>query len=96
MLQGRVTVGKDRKANPGHTVTILQLGLTDPAKPAAGRGRGDLVRWAFADKEGRYSMRLGPGEYLIWADHRDQQNLAVAAEPALVRDFHIESLPDER
>lgn len=97
MLQGRVTVGKDKKASPGHTVTIIQLGLTAPPNPAAaGRGRGDLVRWAFADKEGRYSMRLGPGDYQIWADRRDQQNLTVATEPTLVRDFHIESLPDER
>jgi hypothetical protein len=97
MLRGRVTVGKDKKASPGHTVTIIQLGFTDPApQPVAGRARGDLVRWAFADKEGRYSMRLGPGEYRIWADHRDQQNLAVASEPTIVRDFHIESLPDKR
>lgn len=96
MLQGRVTAGKDRKASPGHTITILHLGVGDPANPAAGRGRGDLVRWAFADKEGRYSMRLGPGDYRIWADHRDQQDLRVATEPTIVRDFHIENLPDKR
>ena len=96
LLKGRVTVGKDKKASPGHTVTIIQLGLMDPAQAATGRARGDLVRWAFADKEGRYTMRLGPGEYRIWADHRDQQDLAVASEPMRVRDFHIESLPDGR
>src|SRR5262249_52388923 len=96
MLQGRVTVGKDKKASPSHTVTIIQLGLADPVNSVPGRVRGDLVRWAFADKEGRYSMRLGPGEYQIWADRQNQQNLTIASEPKIVRDFHIESLPEER
>lgn len=97
ILRGRVTVGKHRKASPGHTVTIIQMGFSDPApQPVANRSRGDLVRWAFADKEGRYAMRLGPGEYRIWADHRDQQELAVANEPTIDRDFHVENSPDER
>jgi hypothetical protein len=52
-----------------------------------------LVRWAITDKEGRYSIRAGPGEYKFYHLGDKQENLTIKDEQTLERNFHVDRLP---
>jgi hypothetical protein len=53
----------------------------------------DLVRWAKADESGQYHIRLGPGHYqLRGPDPLSPEELVVAVEEEIVRDFHLPHL----
>jgi hydroxymethylpyrimidine pyrophosphatase-like HAD family hydrolase len=52
--------------------------------------REELVRWAITDKDGRYSVRAGPGEYQFYHLGDKQENLTVKDEQTIERNFHAD------
>jgi Carboxypeptidase regulatory-like domain len=76
LIQGRVTVGKDKKPVIDGTVTLIREGRT-------------LVRWAKTDMSGYYRIRLGEGLYMIQVEKRIEP-LEVREQPAIERSFHLD------
>jgi hypothetical protein len=80
---------------PTHSlVTVTELGATvDPTALLGSSSptnvQESLTRWVETDTRGRYSIRIGPGEYKMYASG-DRSELSVAEEPELQRDFTIQ------
>jgi hypothetical protein len=93
LIQGKVTLGRDKKPAAGQTITLIEQGAV--IVPAVGGNlakREDLVRWATTDKDGCYFIRSGPGEYKFYQSGNAQENLTVKDEKTIERDFHIDRL----
>jgi hypothetical protein len=95
LVRGRVTVGDPPRSRPDQTVAVIQQGAElGGAAGRFGRGREELVRWATTDAEGRYSLRVGPGNYLLSAQGGGQrEQLAIGGEESLTQDFHLPRPP---
>jgi hypothetical protein len=94
LIQGKLTVGRDNKPAAKQTITLFQHFHV----PAAGGGGGsghdiDLVRWAETDKDGKYRLRVGSGEYKIWGPETAHVGFTVKSEKKIERDFHVPRLP---
>ncbi|HTU93280.1 MAG TPA: sigma-70 family RNA polymerase sigma factor [Gemmataceae bacterium] len=97
LLQGKLTIGRGKKPAAKQTITLMQEGSALPAefKEHWATSQEELVRWAATDKDGRYSIRVGPGTYKIWGpetDPRDARRLVVKEEKIVTKDFHIHRL----
>ncbi len=92
LLRGRVTSGTPLRPVAGHTVTLIQQGVTLPQEWRRSHEREDLPLWATTDAEGHYQFRVGPGEYRLYGDYgvTEPKTLTVQDEPTLTRDFHVE------
>jgi beta-lactamase regulating signal transducer with metallopeptidase domain len=95
LIHGNITLGRDKKPAANQTVTLIEQGA--PIAPELrgnwGHDRESLVRWATTDKDGRYSIRAGPGEYRFYQSGDKQENLTVRDEQTIERNFHIDRLP---
>jgi beta-lactamase regulating signal transducer with metallopeptidase domain len=95
LIQGKITLGRNKRPAADQGVMLIEQGA--PIPPALrgnwGHGREELVRWATADKDGRYSIRVGPGEYKFYQSGDKQENLIVKDERTIERNFHIDRLP---
>jgi protocatechuate 3,4-dioxygenase beta subunit len=88
VIRGTATVGPDRKAAAGETVTLIQQAGA-PIGGALTSHSVDLVRWAKTDADGNYHIRVGPGAYsLRLPNGGEQETLVIKAEPEFVRDAH--------
>ncbi len=93
LLHG-VTRAIDETPLPHHIVTVVEQGAKiDPNKlkqysdPPEGAHREQLVRWTESDENGRYEIRLGPGEYEIGGSFDERfLPLTVAGEAEIQRD----------
>jgi beta-lactamase regulating signal transducer with metallopeptidase domain len=85
ILRGKVTFGQDDKSAPNKVVTVIQQGVL-----------ARLVRWAETGSDGRYAIRLGPGNYEIrGALQRDQPwGVTVKEEQTIDKDFHLARLTE--
>lgn len=94
LIQGKVTVGKDERPAAAQTITLIQRGPPNPAEEGGGRReRGELVRWATTDKDGKYAIRVSRGEFEFWGPGEQRQALKVQAEKTITKDFHLPRLP---
>lgn len=97
LVQGRLTRGDDRAPAAGAGVTLIQKGEVAPgqAADAGGLPGGDLtlVRWFTTDERGRYTIRVGPGSYDVYAADSlgDRRALLINRPDAatLTHDFHL-------
>jgi beta-lactamase regulating signal transducer with metallopeptidase domain len=94
LIQGKVTLGRGKKPAANQTITLLEQGAAI-ARDVGGNWaqREELVRWATTDKDGRYSIRAGPGEYKFYHLGDKQENLTVKDEQTIERNFHADRLP---
>jgi protocatechuate 3,4-dioxygenase beta subunit len=94
LLQGKLTIGRGKKPVAKQTITLIQEGSALPAdlKGQWGRSQEQLVRWAATDKDGHYSIRVGPGTYKISGPETDHRRLVVKEEKIVTEDFHIDRL----
>src|SRR5262249_28966864 len=53
----------------------------------------ELVRWATTDADGRYALRVGPGEYEFGTSPLRRQQLTVRAEEVIERNIQINRQP---
>jgi beta-lactamase regulating signal transducer with metallopeptidase domain len=85
ILRGKVTFGQDDKPAPNKVVTVIQQGVL-----------ARLVRWAETGSDGRYAIRLGPGNYEIrGALRRDQPwGVTVKEGQTIDKDFHLARLSE--
>lgn len=94
LIRGQVTIGKTPRPAKGQTVTLIQqAGNVPEARPFFGSTSIDLVRWTETDDEGRYSLRVGPGEFRLQLPHQpfeQRELLSIKAERELVRDYHAD------
>ncbi len=93
LIHGRVTVRWDKTPAVGQTITLTQKGVLIPEEFGGGK-KESLVRWARTDSEGRYSLRVGPGEYELRASffeggvpQSERETLNLGGEKEIVRDF---------
>ena len=94
LIEGKVTFGRDKKPAANQTITLIEQGAAI-ARDVGGNWaqREELVRWAITDKDGRYSVRAGPGEYQFYHLGDKQENLTVKDEQTIERNFHADRLP---
>src|SRR5262249_18152257 len=94
LIQGKVTVGRDKKPAAGQTITLIEQGAAI-ARDVGGNWaqREELVRWAVTEKDGRYAIRAGPGDYKFYQSGDKQEILTVQDEKTIERNFHIDRLP---
>lgn len=94
LIRGQVALGKTPRPAKGQTVTLIQqAGNVPEARPFFGSTSIELVRWTETDDEGRYSLRVGPGEFRLQLPNQSfeqREFLSIKAEPELVRDYHAE------
>jgi beta-lactamase regulating signal transducer with metallopeptidase domain len=86
LLHGRVTTGPDRTPVSGMLV-LGQLGEIHRDRPT---GQEQLGRSISTDAEGRYSVRVGPGEYQFWGADVEHDTFKVGSEAEIVHDVHRE------
>jgi hypothetical protein len=94
VLEGRVTGGAKNEPASGQTVYVTQGGTTLPAelgKEVAGH-KVELTRWAQTGPDGRYRLRVGPGDFRIAGPDFKFTELKVASEATVTRDFRLPRL----
>jgi hypothetical protein len=72
VVTGRVTAGPGGRPAPEEAIYLEQQGL---------------YRWAWTDADGRYRLRVGPGEFRLAGPDMQYANLKVQTEATITRDF---------
>ena len=86
LLHGRVTEGPGR--TPARAMlTLGQLGEIHRDRPT---GQEKLGRYISTDADGRYSVRVGPGDYQFWGADVEHDTFKVGSEAEIVHDVHRE------
>jgi hypothetical protein len=80
LLEGRVTVGPDKKPLANPFVAVIEQG--------PGR-KSRLVRQVNEGTDGRYSVRLPRGTYQLMGPDGERQDLEVGDEPRIERNFEL-------
>lgn len=93
VVRGKVTRGPKGTPAAGKTVTLLEWGVKPPGSAQGGDGRTFLPRWATTDRDGRYALRVGPGEYQLRDPVGKKEELTIAAEEAIERDYYVPTPP---
>ncbi len=90
LIRGRVTVGPDQQPAAGQEVVLSEQGPF-----VNGRARLELGRRTMTDSEGRYQLRVGPGEYTLFVPPviRSSGAFQIGNEPEIVRDFRYRDDP---
>ena len=94
LVRGTVTVGPGNRPAANQVVGLAEAGGQAPAE-LVDKGvsfRHDIHRYVHGttDAEGRYSIRVGPGEYTLNGPPRTTvEELTVKDEPEIVRDFRM-------
>jgi Carboxypeptidase regulatory-like domain len=94
LIEGRVTGGAKNEPASGQTVYLTQGGATLPAelgKEVAGQTI-ELTRWARTGPDGRYRLRVGPGDIRVAGPDFKFTEIKVASEANLTRDFQLPRL----
>ncbi len=91
IVQGQVTRGPDKQPVAGGWVGLHEDGdpLPSDFKPFAWEGLEWLSRNARTDRDGRYSFRVGPGEYRLSVNNRQPETLKVGSEETITRDHPL-------
>ena len=95
LVEGRVTFGSKAEPIAGETVLVVTVGPTLPKSLMLEiKGQAaQLCRWADTDANGRYKIRLGPGNYQIAAPDWKYHDFTVGNESTVTRDYHLPRLP---
>lgn len=97
LIHGRVTSGPKRERVKESRVTVVQQGAEIPEefrKTVYAYDQESLVRWTETDEEGRYALRVGPGDYEVSTGaprhglHK-KEKLTIGTEKEIVLDFHL-------
>ncbi len=96
VVQGQVTRGPDKPPVAGVWVALHEDGdpLPSDFKPFTWEGREWLSRNSRTDKDGRYSFRVGPGEYRLTVNNGHPEAIKIASEETITRD-HLLTEKDE-
>jgi hypothetical protein len=96
ILRGLVTSGKANTPVAGQGITLIENAKVSPEVLIAVGDRefrrAQRPVWATTDAAGRYSIRLAPGSYRLFASPRNAselQGITVKDGDDLVRDFHM-------
>jgi hypothetical protein len=80
LLEGRMTVGPDRKPLANELIDIMQKSVQPNAH---------LYTGARGDANGHYQIRLGPGTYEIRGPDWERQELVIRDEPRIEKNFAL-------
>jgi hypothetical protein len=89
-VRGRITAGEQDTPAPGATVGFILQGaeLPNGMRPSfEGERRESLNLWANTGPDGRYDLRLGPGEYVMRGPDHTPETIQVTGSGEIVRDF---------
>jgi len=100
VIRGRATVGPEHQPAADQVVVLVEQGpfvnaFRAPGQPIRNNVRLELSRGTMTDSEGRYQLRVGPGEYLLYLPPviGAPGPIKVGNEPEIVRDFDIDKPP---
>jgi len=100
VIRGRATIGPEHRPAADQMVSVSEQGpLVNvpraPGQPIGNNPRLELSRRTMTDSEGRYQLRVGPGEYLLSLPPviRPSEPIKVGNELEIVRNFDIEKPP---
>ncbi|MBN1345328.1 MAG: M48 family metalloprotease [Phycisphaerae bacterium] len=89
-IHGQVTTEPNDKPGDEKTIALIQEGAVLP-EPLRGESiylKEQLIRTTKTDSQGRYSFRVGPGEYeLTGPERREGEKLSVTTQEEIRRDF---------
>lgn len=93
-LQGRITVGLDKRPVSSQLVTVIEekeatpeqfRNKDNPFERTAGRKSE-----AYSDEDGRYAFRLSPGNFtLLGPPGNEDEHITIKDQDELVRDFRV-------
>jgi hypothetical protein len=92
VIEGRVTGGPKNEPASGQTVYVTQGGTTFPPDLEIAGQKIELTRWAQTGPDGRYRLRVGPGDFQISGPDLKLTKLMVASEATITRDFQLPRL----
>ncbi len=94
IIRGKITVGAKNQPAAKQTITLIEQGSDITAElGGVWAQREELVRWAETDKDGQYTIRVGPGRYRLSGPGRDGgEEITVKADETMDRDFHVDRL----
>jgi beta-lactamase regulating signal transducer with metallopeptidase domain/uncharacterized GH25 family protein len=92
LIEGRPTRGPDKKPAANEWVSLSELGEPLPRdyRPFTQESREWLSRGVKTDAAGRYTFRVGPGEYRLRLPDGQVRELTVDQEEKLVQEDHLD------
>jgi hypothetical protein len=91
VIEGCITAGPKNEPVADQTVYLKQRGTPLPVelgKEVAGQ-QVELVRWGLTGSDGRYRLRVGPGDFEIAGPDYKFAEVKVGTEATLTRDFRM-------
>jgi hypothetical protein len=95
ILRGKVTTGPHDHAAAKKRIEVVEEGVELPADLGGdGTKHEELDRWTETDAEGRYSIRVGPGRYLLANNEAlpHRKAITVKSEETVETDLKLDAL----